>query len=126
MPLRLPAQAPASVREVQNRIYRAVQKQAHHLLGTVHPWEEDPSLRLLTDSRSGEHWIRPNTGAIEGFAFLHRFGPYDEKVTGVSRPELLDDTIVPMMRYLVATHVTGTRATSDGKRCADCLHRRKR
>ena len=35
MPLRLPAQAPASVREVQNRIYRAAERQAHYLLGTV-------------------------------------------------------------------------------------------
>ncbi len=70
---------------------------------------------LLTESRSGEHWIRPNTGAIEGFAFLHRFGPYDEKVLGVSRTELLRETIVPMTRYLVTTHVTGVRPTSDGK-----------
>lgn len=115
MPLRLPAEAPASVREVQGRIYRAAQKQAHYLLGTVRPWNEDATLRLLTDSKSGEHWIRPNAGAVEGFAFLHCFGPYDEKIAGVSRTELLSGTILPMMRYLVTTHVTGSRPTSDGK-----------
>ena len=119
MQLRLPAETPVSVREVQDRIYRAAQKQARYLLGTVRAWKDDAALRLLTDSKSGEHWIRPNTGAVEGFAFLHRFGPYDEKVAGVSRPKLLDGTIVPMMRYLVATHVTGSRPTSDGKKWGD-------
>ena len=42
-------------------------------------------MKLLTASGSGEHTIRPNTSAIEGFAFLYRFGPYDEKLVGVSR-----------------------------------------
>jgi hypothetical protein len=107
------------VREVQTRIYHAAQRQAHYLLGTVHPWQEDAQLRLLTDSKSGEHWIRPNSGAVEGFAFLHRFGPYDERVVGVSRAELLRGAILPMLRYLVATHVTGSRATSDGKPWGD-------
>ena len=68
-------------------------------------------LKLLTDSRSSENWIRPNTGAIEGFSFLYRFGPYDVKVVGVPREKLLAETILPMMRYVVATHVTGTRKT---------------
>ena len=104
---------------MQDRIYRAAMHQAHYLLGTVHPWSEDPSLKLLTDSRSTEHWIRPNAGAIEGFAFLYRFGPYDERVVGVSRKELLAKTILPMMRYVVATHVTGTRKTGDGKPWGD-------
>lgn len=119
MPLHLPAEAPAAVRRVQDRIYHALQKQARYLLSTVHPWKDDTALRLLTDSRSGEHWIRPNTGAVEGFAVLHRFGPYDETITGVSRAELLDGTMVPMMRYLVMTHVTGSRPTSDGKPWGD-------
>lgn len=119
IPLVLPGAAPERVRPVQDRIYRAAMRQAHYLLGTVHPWSEDPSLSLLTDSRSGEHWIRPNAGAIEGFAFLYRFGPYDERVVGVSRKELLAGTILPMMRYAVATHVTGTRKTGDGKPWGD-------
>ncbi len=119
LPLRLPPEAPALVRDVQARIYRATQKQAHSLLGTVHPWADDPALRLLTESKSGEHWIRPNTGAVEGFAFLHRFGPYDEKLVGVSRAELLNGTLLPMMRYLAATHVTGSRLTSDRKPWGD-------
>ncbi len=119
LPIHLPAEAPAHVRPAQNRIFQAALKQGHYLRGTVHPWNEDAALRLLTESRSGEHWIRPNAGTIEGFAFLYRFGPYEEKVMGVSRTELLRGTIVPMMRYLVATHVTGTRPTSDGKPWGD-------
>jgi len=115
MPARLPAEAPSAVREVQRRIYGAAEKQAHYLLGSVHPWAEDGALRLLTESKSGEHWIRPNTGAIEGFAFLHRFGPYDAERVGVSRAGLLKGTIIPMMRYVVATHVTSSRPTSDQK-----------
>lgn len=119
MRLQLPAEGPPGVREVQSRIYHAAEKQAHYLLGTVHPWAEEGALRLLTESKSGEHWIRPNSGAIEGFAFLHRFGPYDERVVGVSRRQLLQETLVPMMRYLVATHVTGSRVTSDRKPWGD-------
>lgn len=118
MELRLPERA-AVVAEAQERIYAATQKQARYLLGTVQPWKADPALRLLTDSRSGEHWIRPNAGAIEGFAFLYRFGPYDESIVGCPRAELLASTIVPMMRYLVATHVTGPQTTGDGKKWGD-------
>lgn len=117
--LNLPAQAPAKVRDVQGRIYEATQKQARYLLSIVRPWSDDASLRLLTESKSTENWIRPNTGAVEGFAFLHRFGPFDEQLTGISRAELLTNTLLPMMRYLVATHVTGSRPTSDGKRWGD-------
>ena len=37
LPIHLPAEAPAHVRAAQNRIYQAALKQAHYLLGTVHP-----------------------------------------------------------------------------------------
>lgn len=114
MPLVMP-QTKVDLQSVDARVYQATEKQARYLLTTVHPWSEDPELRLLTASKSTENWIRPNTGAIEGFAFLYRFGPYDQKVVGVSRESLLTETILPMMRYVVATHVTGTRPTSDGK-----------
>lgn len=100
---------------VPQRIYRAAERQARHLLALVRPWSADPSLKLLTASASGEHMIRPNTSAIEGFAFLYRFGPYDEKTVGVSRQALLTETIIPMMRYCTATHVSGGRPTDDGK-----------
>lgn len=105
----------AEVRAVQERVYRSVETQARYLLGTVRPWDRDPALKLLTDSRSDEHHIRPNTGAVEGFCFLRRFGPYDEKTTGVSRDQLLNDFILPMLWYLVETHVTDSRKTGDGK-----------
>ena len=63
------------------RIYRAAQGQARYLLGKLHPWNEDTDRLLLTESRSAEHWIRPNTGTIEGLAFLYSFGPYDTKTS---------------------------------------------
>jgi len=107
------------LRNARTRVYRAAEKQAHYLLSTVQPWSEDPGLKLLTESRSGEHWIRPNTGTVAGFAFLYRFGPYDEKTVGVSREELMREFILPMMRYLIVTHRTGSRPTSDGKPWGD-------
>ncbi len=119
MPIALPDEIPKARRDVAARIYRAAMKQARYLLGTVHAWEGDASRRLLTGSRSGEHWIRPNTSAVEGFAFLNRFGPCDPAVVGVSRDRLLRETIVPMIRYLVETHATGRRPTGDGKRWGD-------
>ncbi len=64
------------------RIYDAAQGQARYLLGKLHPWSEDADLQLLTESRSAEHWVRPNTGTIEGLAFLFAFGAYDENVVG--------------------------------------------
>ncbi|OHB71955.1 MAG: hypothetical protein A2V70_02865 [Planctomycetes bacterium RBG_13_63_9] len=119
MELRLPRQKPSEVGPVQDRIYRAAENQARYLLTLVHPWQEDPGLLLMTQSKSGEHWIRPNTGAIEGLAFLYRFGPYDEKAVGLSRRALLERILLPMIRYCVVTHRTGDRATSDGKPWGD-------
>ena len=116
MPLSLPKQAVPDCRDLADRVYLALEKQARYLLTTVHPWKDDANMRLLTDSKSGEHWIRPNTSALVGFCLLRRFGPYEEKVVGVSRKALLEETIVPMMRYVVATHVTGSRPTGDGRK----------
>ena len=107
--------APDGFENVQERLYASIDRQAHNLLSKVHAWGEDEGLRLLTESKSGEHWIRPNTGAVLGFAFLHRFGPYDAAVVGVSKEALLEGTIIPMMRYLTTTHLTGGRPTGDGK-----------
>ncbi|RJP30810.1 MAG: hypothetical protein C4527_08960 [Candidatus Omnitrophota bacterium] len=105
--------------EIADRVYTAIQKQARYLLGTLHPWAEDETLMLLTESRSGEHWIRPNTGTVAGLMFLYRFGLYDEAIVGLPRPVLLEQKILPMLRYLITTHVTGTRPTSDGKPWGD-------
>jgi hypothetical protein len=115
----LPARSREHLGNVPGRIYDAAQKQARYLRGTIRPWQRDGSMRLLTASASGEHTIRPNTSAIEGFAFLYRFGPYDENLVGVSRDALLKDTIIPMLRYCVATHVTGPLKTDDGKHWGD-------
>jgi hypothetical protein len=53
------------------------------------------------------------------FAFLYRFGPYDEKIVGVSRADLLENYIIPMLRYVTATHVTDTRVTHEGSKCGN-------
>jgi hypothetical protein len=116
MPLILPEQANPEFRRMQDRIYRFAENQARHLLAAVHPWAADPALKLLTESKSEEHFIRLNTCALQGFAFLYRFGPYDEKRMGVSRKEIFEQTILPMMRYLTTTHATGIRPTGDGKK----------
>lgn len=115
MPSVFQAKADGPQADAAARIYRAAQGQARYLLGKLHPWNEDTDRLLLTESRSPEHWIRPNTGTIEGLAFLYSFGPYDKNVVGRSRERLLEEAILPMMRYVVDTHVTGTRTTSDGK-----------
>ena len=119
MPCVFEPQAAGPQAEAATRIYAATQKQARYLLGQLRPWSEDAEMLLLTESRSGEHWVRPNTGTIEGLAFLYKFGPYDAKVVGRTRQQLLDAAIVPMMRYVVETHVTGWRPTSDGKPWGD-------
>ena len=114
MPLTLPALRP-ELQPAADRLYGALMRQAHYLLSTVRTWDKDPSMKLLTDSKSDEHWIRPNAETLVGLAVLRRWGPYDETIVGVSRAELLDEYIIPMMRYLVATHRSGDRATGDGK-----------
>ncbi len=111
-----PEPAAAEVRAVRERIYRVTEKQARYLLGRVRPWAEDPALKLLTESRSDEHHVRPNAGAVEGLCFLRRYGPCDPAAVGVPRDALLAGTILPMMRYLVATHATGPRATGYRKK----------
>lgn len=105
-----------------DRIYQATQMQARYILSLIRPWEENRNLLLLNEGKSstrrksGEHWIRPQTGAIAGLAFLYHFGPYDEKIVGKPRQELLNEIIVPMIKYLTTTHLTGSRPTSDGKK----------
>ena len=109
----------ADLEKMDQRVYLAAGNLARYLRTLIHPWNEDAALLLLTDSRSDEHHIRPNTGAVHGFCFLCRFGPYDESVVGVSRSLLLGETVIPMIRYLVATHVTGARPTSDKRHWGD-------
>lgn len=121
LPMCPPADAPgpADMPRVLDRLYAAIEGQARQLLTTVHPWDSDPQFKLLTESRHDEHWVRPNTGAFAGFCFLCRFGAYDAARTGVTREELLQSAVIPMGRYLVATHVTGSRATGDGEPWGD-------
>lgn len=114
--LQLPEQYDAQICAVQDRLYRLAMLQARFALGQVHPWAAEPSLLLLTESKSVELCIRPNSATVQGLSFLCRFGPYDAKLVGVERDALFTQTVLPMMRYLVATHVTGDRPTDDGKK----------
>ena len=109
----------ANLEQMDQRVYLAAEKLARYLRGAVRQWAEDPKMSLLTESRHDEHHIRPNTGAVEGFCFLYRFGPYEQALVGVSRRQLLQETILPMIRYLVTTHVTGPRPTGDGRPWGD-------
>ncbi len=109
----------ADLEKMDQRVYVAAERLARYLRGMVRPWAEDPRMSLLTQSRHDENHIRPNTGAVEGFCFLYRFGPYDQAVVGVPRRQLLQETTLPMIRYLVATHVTGPRRTGDGRPWGD-------
>ena len=113
---RLPQLRDEAVRQRCDRVYQACERLARCQISQIHPWTEDLVLSLTTDSKSTENFIRPNTGTVEGLAFLCRFGPYDDKRVGLSRTELLQTKIIPMMRYLTTTHVTGSQSTSDGKR----------
>ncbi|MBI5094157.1 MAG: hypothetical protein HZB26_17160 [Candidatus Hydrogenedentes bacterium] len=111
--------APRDFADIESRVYLSIEKQARNLLTKVHPWDADPSLKLMTDSKSDEHWIRPNAGTVCGLAFLYRFGSYDASVVGVSKDQLLRETLLPMLRYLTAIHVTGAQKAGDGKQWGD-------
>lgn len=105
--------------EEERRIYRLIEGQVHYLRGLLHPWKNDSSMLLITESKSWEHYIRPNTTFAADLAFLYRFGDFDEKVVGISREALLSKELIPMFRYLVRTHKTGDLKTDDGKAWGD-------
>lgn len=118
-PFSLPEKIPADWEAFGDRTYISIQKQAHYLLSKVHEFDNHKTLKLLSGSGSLEYEVRPNTGGVAGFAFLYKFGNYNPSITGVSRPVLLQDYIIPMMRYLCRTHLTGDLNTSDGKKWGD-------
>ena len=98
------------------KCYELIEKQAHYLLTLVKPWHGNSMYKLLTESKGKEeHITRPNTGAVAIFSFLYRFGNYSADIIGVSREELLNDYIIPMMRYLVSVHKTGKLTFDDDK-----------
>ena len=103
----------------QNRIYVLIEKQVHHLRGLLKNWKDDSSMKLITNSKSDEHGIRPNTTCAADFGFLYRFGSFDSSIVGVSRHRLLHEDLVPMLRYLIRTHNSGDLKTDDGKSWGD-------
>jgi hypothetical protein len=119
MPWTLPEVKDRSIQDRCDRVYAAAGRLARHMLGLLHPWKGDPTMMLVGESGSAEGCVRPSCGTVAGLAFLYRFGPYDSQVVGLSRAELLNRRIVPMFRYLTATHVTGPIPTSDGRNWGD-------
>lgn len=101
------------------RIYRLIEGQVHYLRGLIHPWKNDSSMLLITESKSWEHYIRPNATFAADLAFLYRFGDFDERVVGTSRELMLSKELIPLLRYLVRTHKTGDLKTDDGKSWGD-------
>ncbi|WP_299234653.1 hypothetical protein [uncultured Bacteroides sp.] len=98
------------------KCYSLIENQAHYLLTLVKPWNGNINYKLITQSQGvEEHITRPNTGAVAIFSFLYRFGDYDENIVGISRNELLNTVIVPMMRYLISVHKTGNLTFDNGK-----------
>ena len=106
---------PAYTADAQ-RVYHLIENQARYVLSLVHPWNGDPDYKLTTASQGNEeHITRPNTGAVAIFAFLYRFGDYSPERVGMPREELLQEVIVPMIRYLVSVHRTGDKKLDNGK-----------
>ncbi len=99
----------------KDRIYQLIEKQVHHLRGELHYWKGDSTMKLITKSGSAEAYVRPNTTCVANMAFLYRFGKYEQSVVGISKKEILQREIIPMLRYLVRTHKAGDLKTEDGK-----------
>lgn len=94
----------ADLEKLDERIYLVVEKLARHLRSQVHPWREDPKLLLLTESRSGEHHIRPNTGAIEGALRVRGAQPLHVRYVGASKPSQSRVTDLLYLNYLGEEH----------------------
>ncbi|SHG44372.1 hypothetical protein SAMN05443549_10485 [Flavobacterium fluvii] len=103
----------------KDRIYQLIEKQVHHLRGGIQNWKGDSSMKLMTKSGSGEASIRPNAAFAASMSFLYRFGKFDPATVGLSKKEMLQNEIIPMIRYLVRTHRVGDLKTDDGKAWGD-------
>ncbi|MBV4359915.1 hypothetical protein [Pinibacter aurantiacus] len=103
----------------KDRIYLLIEKQVHHLRGEIQNWKGDASMKLITKSGSGEAFIRPNAALAASLSFLYRFGKFDAAVVGLSKKEILQSEIIPMLRYMVRTHKVGDVKTDDGKAWGD-------
>ncbi|WP_407478129.1 hypothetical protein [Elizabethkingia anophelis] len=103
----------------KDRIYNLIQNQGHYLLSTLKSWNNDPLMKLTTKSASGEHMVRPNATMVADLAFLYRFGHFNPEIVGYTRKEMLNNAIIPMLRYLIRTHLTGDLKTDDGKSWGD-------
>jgi hypothetical protein len=108
--------APAHARrgEVCRRVEKLLIQQARYLGSTLHPWPQNPQARLLTDGKSDEHNIRPNTHTAFGLAVLARCLPDDAFPPEFTRQQAHDDAIA-ILRFALATHGAGGQRCTDGK-----------
>ncbi|MEI7730571.1 MAG: hypothetical protein WCO56_13435 [Verrucomicrobiota bacterium] len=74
------------------------------------PWSKDARAKLLTDGRSHEHGIRPNTQILIGLAIAARFGDTEMECTNA----LAD--LVAILHFVAPTHSAGPLTASDGKK----------
>ena len=96
--------------------YKLIEHQAHYLISITKPWHNNNDYKLSTPSVGNEeHITRPNTGAIAILSFLYRFGNYDAKIVGVDREQLLQEYLIPMIRYVVSVHKTGEKRFDNKK-----------
>jgi hypothetical protein len=87
-------------------------QQARYLAAQLRPWEQDPRAMLLTDVRSNEHGIRPNSHTAYGLAMLSRVLPDEAFAAGFTRNDARQGAIA-ILRFVLPTHGAG------GRRCAD-------
>lgn len=97
--------------ELAARLERLQIQQADALIAMLHPWEKDPRGLLLTDGRSVEHGIRPNTQTVSALAILARTLPDD----GTTRTRHYRDISLRMLRFILPTHRAGGMLCSNGK-----------
>ncbi len=103
--------------ELARRLEPLMAKQAEYLAGTLRPWTETSGALSLTDSKSGEHGIRPNAHTAFALAVMVRTMG-DDFPAGLSR-ETCRDKAVAILRFVLPTHGAGGRKCSDGKQWKD-------
>jgi hypothetical protein len=102
--------------EFAMRLERLLVHQARYLVSTLHPWEHDERIMLLTGGGSTEHHIRPNSHTAFGLAVLYRLGSesLQGEPAGLS-PELCRERAIAILRFLLPRHGAGGEFCKDGK-----------
>jgi hypothetical protein len=88
--------------EIAQRVERIILKQARFVGQSLRPWKQDARAFLLTDGKSNEPGIRPNTQAIYGFAAIYRAMP--DGSDAVFTRQTARDQAIAMLRFVLPTH----------------------